>query len=345
MAQNLRIAQSAGRYTVLDEDGAVLTSHSGRAAAVSAAIAHLHAGMGGEVIVLTESGEISSRVPVVGAQVARAPEPTPTRTNSARSPDPPQPRPGDAASISELRRAPQRSEPQNTMPVSAIAPSKAKGASELIADTAGEAAKTIDQALGLKDPKTLLPKDVSDIKIDNLLPEKVANSPTVTLLNKHLSVAAAWIAFVGLVLGTGTVSAVVQAASRAASGGTTVGDYASTGAIFFAASALCISVAAAVWAVLAGRMKGYGAVAAWVIGTVIVSGMLSAAGLAAPSQEQIITALDNGSGTPPGWVMSVLGEFLTFYGLFTYACGLGVGAVLGHLAYRIEQAEVASGRR
>ena len=138
-------------------------------------------------------------------------------------------------------------------------PSRPQGAAEDIADAATKAAKAIDTAFGLKDPDPILPKDASELTINSLIPEGAATHPTVKLLNTHVSVAAAWIACVGLVLGTGTASAVVQALKRAASGGTTVGDYASAGAIFFAASALCVSVAAAVWAVLAARMQGYGA--------------------------------------------------------------------------------------
>jgi len=38
MARVLRIARSAGRYTVLYEDGTVLTSHTRKAAAIEAAI-------------------------------------------------------------------------------------------------------------------------------------------------------------------------------------------------------------------------------------------------------------------------------------------------------------------
>ena len=77
------------------------------------------------------------------------------------------------------------------------------------------------------------------------------------------------------------------------------------------------------------------------IGTAVVSGLLSAAGLAAPSQDTILTAVSNENGTPYGWVVGVLGAFLAYYGIFTYLCGLGVGAVLGHLAYRVQETEAA----
>ena len=160
--------------------------------------------------------------------------------------------------------------------------------------------------------------------------------PTVILLNRHVTAAAAWITCAGLVLGTGTLNAFVQVVKRAAANTTTLGDYASVATVFFAASALCISVAAAVWAVASGRMRSYGALALWVICTAVVSGLLSEVGLAAPSAETVSAALNAGRGTPLGWVSAVMGAFLTYYGSLTFVSGLGVGAIVGHLAHNIE---------
>jgi hypothetical protein len=101
MGQILRIARSAGRYTVLNEDGAVLTSHTGRAAAISAAIAHLHAGMGGEVVVISESGGISSRVPVVGSHGKTPREPATQGSGTVGNPDVPPSRASEGAAAPE----------------------------------------------------------------------------------------------------------------------------------------------------------------------------------------------------------------------------------------------------
>lgn len=97
MARVLRIARSAGRYTVLYQDGTVLTSHTGKAAAIEAAIAHLHAGVGGEVIVLSESGGISSRVPVTGSQATTMPTPSSTPPDTVQTLDPRHPPATEAA--------------------------------------------------------------------------------------------------------------------------------------------------------------------------------------------------------------------------------------------------------
>jgi hypothetical protein len=341
MAEILRIARSAGRYTVLNEDGTVLISHSGKAAAIAAAIAHLHEGVGGEVIMLSESGGISSRIPVVGSQESTMPDPAAKTPSPGQNTDTRRPRAPEAAPAPEQHADPHRSAPRSpepsTKPASAFIDPPTKGGPEDIADAAGEAAKAVDKAFGLKDPDSVLPKDISDIKMASVLPKSAAKNPTVTLLNVHMSVAAAWTAWVLLLFGTGTLSAVVQAGKRAAAGGTTVGDYASTVAVFFAASALCISVAAATWAVFAGKTRRSFALGGWVIGTVIVSGLLSWAGFAAPTWEAIATAVDKGNGTPPGVIASVLGAFFVYYGPLTFFSGLGVGVVLGHLAYKISE--------
>ncbi len=75
MAQILRIALTGGQHVVLREDGTVLATHPGKASALDAAITHLHAGEGGEVLVLSESGRPSSRIPVTGSQRAVDTEP------------------------------------------------------------------------------------------------------------------------------------------------------------------------------------------------------------------------------------------------------------------------------
>jgi hypothetical protein len=192
---------------------------------------------------------------------------------------------------------------------------------------AEKGAELADQFLRRKEESGPLPESISGIKI------KAKEGSELARVNAHVSAAAAWIAYVSFVTGSGLISPFVSAAINASEGSATVGAYTSVGMVVFNSAVLCASVAWAVWAVLQGRAKGWGAVAAWVVGTTVLAEFLHAAGFAGPTGSDILTAVSTYPGNPLGWLAGVFTAFVNAYGLAAVVTGIGVGAIGGYFVH------------
>lgn len=323
MGRTLRIRPADDKFDLLDDVDVVLASGLSRAAALSTAIEALSADSGGEIWVLDDSGKVVSRQPVNAA----SPPPARARRSRPTGHTPPVEAPPVLDGV-ELR--PDQGEP-----------SEQQHPTGGVFDSLEKAAGHVDAELGKPDPQPESP--LGEVKVSDIAPNRLTSHPMVRLVNRHVSLAAAWTALVGAVFAEGTFSAVVQAVRRGASGSTTLGDYASVYEAFIGSSALCASVGLAVWAVLTQRATSYGAVFAWILATAVASGLLSQMGLLAPSWEVVAAnARAGGGGGPLSMAFSLLSGFLTFYGFLSFMTGIGVGWFVGLCAARIEEA--ASGR-
>ena len=192
----------------------------------------------------------------------------------------------------------------------------------------------MDELLGRREAPSVLPGKVADTKVDDLLPKRVRENPAVKDLNAHMAVGVAWLALTGFALGTGTLSALVSAVIAASKGSATVGGYVEVTGVFLSATALCLSVGAATWALLQGKLKSFGQLAVWALGTAALCAVLKTGGLQGPAGEEVLRQIDEAGGTPAAWVVGVFAAFVDAYGLLTVVSGAGIGVLAGHYVHR-----------
>jgi hypothetical protein len=89
-----------------------------------------------------------------------------------------------------------------------------------------------------------------------VVPQRIAQHRMVKLVNAHVSIAAAWIAFGLFWAGTGTINAVVQSLIRAGERQATLQNYADVGIVAVTTLGMCGSVILLTWMVLQGHLNG-----------------------------------------------------------------------------------------
>ena len=257
----LVITSHGGQYVVVNEHGSTIGEPRSRPAAIRAAIRYLNAHGGGTFSVREADGAETAPTRVDGAsrvEVARSPAVAATAPTQNEPP-----KPGAVqASTSQSERPDERS---------------------TLRDRAEKIAKVADDQLGLKEP------DYGDLEVGKLL-GATGQHPTVKLVNSHVSFASGWLIIIAIVSGSGagTIASVVHAVTRGTQGKATVGAYADVAVVFITAFALCTIVAALIYLVREGAIKGYGAVLGVCLGIVLWCWFLNGAGIASPDPDDLL---------------------------------------------------------
>ncbi|WP_369137410.1 hypothetical protein [Modestobacter versicolor] len=203
---------------------------------------------------------------------------------------------------------------------------------------AEKAAGVADDATGRAEaPKGGVRGEVDDLSIDQVLPAKLAASTTVKIFNHSVSAAAAMIAFVVLVAGSGTFSAVVTPAVQSMGNKATVGSYITVGQAFWTTLALSLCAAVAVYGLRSGWFTSYGSVSVFFIGMLVIVWFTYGAGFAGPTPSAVLDAT-NSMSNPIAKVLGAFGVFFAFYGPVPFASGAIAGGCAGHIAFEVERA-------
>jgi hypothetical protein len=220
-------------------------------------------------------------------------------------------------------------ERQNPTPHGA-APERANLTEQLLEKGAEQA----DQFLGREDPKDIL-EPLKDIEVLKIIPRSIRDSESLKVVNRGVSLGAAWIAIVMLIAGNGTVSLGVATTTAAIKGSPTVGAYLTFGEAFFFTLAFSISAALFAYMVFRRQMKTWGAVSLWILATVAVTALCKALGIAGPSYQDLLYRITTNSGGPLGDVFTILATFEEYYTPLPFMCGMIAGVITGWIASRL----------
>jgi hypothetical protein len=188
-----------------------------------------------------------------------------------------------------------------------------------------EAASFADRAIGRDKPETAFGDYVEKIKLKEIMPSSLANNPRVQTTTSAVVVGHVGLAVINL-LGQGTLSAVLAAASTTA----TVGNVLSMGQAFWRTFPLSLSVTAWLYFFRGGKLVGSGAFGAAVVIAVVVLAVANHVGVG-PSITDVVGR--RGPIASPQGFAALLQGFYSYYGEVPFFGGTLMGLICGFLSY------------